>query len=88
MPGWARLTDKNNAGAPILSNIAKSVIINGLPAAMLGSIIAPHAHVGATIIQGSLTVTVEGRPAAFQGALQSCGDKQVQASLDVQIPGL
>lgn len=94
MPGWVRLGDLNDAGAAIIANTARTVIVNGKPAALVGSIIAPHLppfpptppHVGQTVVIGSPSVFVEGLPPAYVGSLDSCLHKQVQGSINVFIP--
>ena len=95
MPGWVRKGDVNSVGAPVIGAVAQTVIVNGRAAALKGSIIQTHVpppppvgpHVFPTIVQGASTVIAEGRNAAFNGALESCGHSQAQASSDVIIPG-
>lgn len=95
MPGWVRLGDVNSVGAPVIGAVASTVIVNGKPAALLGSTIQTHlppfppapVHVTPTISQGASTVITEGKPSAFLGAQESCGHSQAQASTDVIIPG-
>ena len=87
--------DKNNVGAPVIGDVAQTVIVNGRNAALLGSTIATHVpppppagpHVMPKIIVGSATVIVEKRPPAFLGAIESCLHTQAEASSDVIIPG-
>jgi uncharacterized Zn-binding protein involved in type VI secretion len=88
MPGWVRKGDVNGAGAPVIANMASTVIVNGRNAALRGSIVASHGlHVMPTITVGSATVIVENRPPAFLGAEESCGHTQAEASGDVIVPG-
>ena len=89
MPGWVRKGDVNGAGAPVIANMASTVIVNGRNAALRGSTIATHVgpHIMPTITVGSATVIVENRPPAFLGAAESCGHKQAEASGDVIVPG-
>lgn len=97
MPGWVRKGDVNEVGAPVIADVADTVLVNGRPAALKGSLIKDHVnpayqmkppHIGGpTIVEGAGSVIVEGKPAAFKGASESCGHSQVEASDDVMIPG-
>lgn len=95
MPGWVRKGDVNNVGASVVGTVASTVIVNGRPAALKGSVIQTHlppfppaaVHINPTISQGASTVITEGKPSAFLGASESCGHTQAQASTDVIIPG-
>lgn len=95
MPGWVRKGDVNSVGAPVIGAVASTVIVNGKPAALKGSIIQTHLppypptapHAVPTIVAGASTVITEGRPSAYNGAGESCGHSQAQASPDVIIPG-
>ena len=90
--GWVRLGDNNSVGAPVTGAVATSVIVNKKPAALQGSIIQTHLppsppHANSVIKVGASTVIAEGKPAAFNGAPETCGHSQAQASPDVIIPG-
>lgn len=93
--GWVRLGDINSVNAPVIGAVATSVIVNKKPAALQGSIIQTHLppfppsppHANSVIKVGASTVIAEGKPAAFNGAGESCGHSQAQASPDVIIPG-
>ncbi len=82
-------------GAPVIGAVASTVIVNGRSAALKGSIVQTHLppfppaapHVTPTIVAGASTVIAEGKPAAFNGAAESCGHSQAEASGDVIIPG-
>ena len=95
MPGWVRKGDVNNVGAPVIGAVASTVIVNDRPAALKGSVIQTHLppypptapHAVPTIIAGASTVITEGKPSAYNGAGESCGHSQAQASPDVIIPG-
>ena len=97
MPGWVRKGDVNEVGAAVIGDVADTVIVNGVPAALKNSLIEEHVndqreyespHIGGpTIVEGAESLIVEGRPAAFQGASEVCGHTQVEASSDVIIPG-
>lgn len=81
----ARIGDM--CGGRILTG-AVSVVINGRPAAMIGSHIEPHpygdhVHV-ADIVTGASSVYVEGLPVAQLGSIASCAvHKVVTASHSV-----
>ncbi len=81
MPGWARKTDKHNLNKPIESMTAETVIINGLPAAMINSKFTD----GSMVVQGSSSVFVEGKPAAFLNGKVSNGNNISSGSSDVII---
>lgn len=95
MPGAARLTsDMAGLGGSIITNVACSVLVNGKPAAHLGSICKPHASfkkgphkVPVPIIKGSCSVTVEGKPMARAGDLAACSCSIMVGSCDVQVGG-
>lgn len=91
MPGVARLTDSNTTGGVVSSGTADTVLVNGLPCAVVGSVISPHApwgiphppHIAPTITAGNDTVIVEGKPIAIQGSPNSCGHSIITSSEDV-----
>lgn len=87
MPGAARLNDANSGGSNIVSAVASTVFINGLPAALLGSVNSCHPpggnHSSPSIVTASSTVVVEGRGLARLGDSLSCGHSIVQASTNV-----
>ena len=76
MPPAARLTDMHtcpmvtgvvpHVGGPITGPGAPNVLIGGLPAATLGSIVVCTGPPD-TVIKGSATVLIGGRPAARMG---------------------
>jgi uncharacterized Zn-binding protein involved in type VI secretion len=64
----------STAGGVILP-IQTKLIVKGQPAATLGSPIASHGpgpHVGATMVQGSAKLTVDGVPVVLAGHRASC----------------
>ena len=83
MPNVARQGDI--AGGAI-TNGAKTVTVNGIPIAQLGSIVAGHGvspHNGNVITNGSNTVRAEGIPVARLGDIASCGHAIANASANV-----
>ena len=89
----ARLLEPNDSDGIVIGDVASTVHINGLPAALLGSIYSPHApygpphppHAAATIVSASNTVIVEGRGLARVGDSLSCGHTVVQGSPNVRV---
>lgn len=87
----ARAGDINTTGGAIFSAVSDDVIINGRPAASIGSLVLPHApkkypHGAPTkIITGSPTVLVNGKPMAFLGSTTTCGHPIVTGSADVVV---
>jgi uncharacterized Zn-binding protein involved in type VI secretion len=68
--------------------------INGIPIACVGDQVTPHGvypdiHVGATIMEGSPWMSINGKAVATTGSLASCGDP-VTAMLQqwMSIPGV
>ena len=93
MPAAARLFEVTNHPGMIMGPGAATVFINSLPAVrvtdqhicMLPPLAGPHPP--NKIVQGSVTVLIEGQPAARQGDLTACGAAIVTGSPDVQISG-
>lgn len=93
MPGVVRQGDKNTTGGSVISSVESSVLINGRPTAVVGSVIAAHApwgpphppHAAATITTGINTVLVNGKPIAFVGSGNSCGHNMIEGSGDVNV---
>ncbi len=97
MPKAARLTDTGSGHecfppSPVSSG-SPDFIINGLPAARAGDMLAPHAcscggghgtH-SRTIASGSSSVIINGKPAARTGDGISCGGVIISGSGDVII---
>ncbi|MCF5467834.1 PAAR domain-containing protein [Pseudomonas syringae] len=99
MPFAARVTDLHvcqmvtpgvppipHVGGPVLLPGAATVLIGGLPAALLGS---PCVCVGPpdSIVQGSATVIINGLPAARVGDATAHGGSIVLGCLNVIIGG-
>ncbi len=78
MPPVARVGDMTSHGGVIVGPGAPTVMIGGMPAALLGDMTAcpaftgPVPHVGGPIILGSTTVLVMGRPLAYVGCTCTC----------------
>lgn len=93
MAAAARMGDKDSSNGTIIGSASADVIINGQPAAIVGSVDAPHApygrkhppHHAATIVDGSSTVIVNGKPLARVGSKLSCGHTIAGGSPDVDI---
>jgi len=75
-----------HVGGPIVGPGVATVIIGGVPAAVVGDILV---CVGPpdSIVKGSVTVLIGGRPAARQGDLTSHGGTIVAGHPTVQIGG-
>lgn len=91
MPAAARQTDPDTSEGQVSSDVSSDVIINGLGAALMGSVESPHApygsphppHKNATITTASSTVIVNGRGLAYAGSDLSCGHAIASGSPDV-----
>lgn len=90
MPKVARRGKEHAGGGLIVGPSAKSVFIGGIPIALVGDTIAPHApcpddasHCAAKIIKGSLSVFVEGKKVARLGDACSCGHNVAGSGQDV-----
>ncbi len=73
-----------HVGGPIIGPGAPTVLIDGLPASVMGdtcTCVGPPS----TIILGSMTVLLEGRPAARMGDTTDHGGEIVEGSPDVLI---
>lgn len=96
MPSAARLTDMHtcplvtvlvpHVGGPITGPGVPTVLIGGLPAAVVGDMLV---CVGPpdVIVKGSVTVLIGGKPAARQGDLTAHGGVIVVGLPTVQIGG-
>ena len=96
MPSAARLTDMHtcplvtvlvpHVGGPITGPCVPTVLIGGLPAAVVGDMLV---CVGPpdVIVKGSVTVLIGGKPAARQGDLTAHGGVIVVGLPTVQIGG-
>lgn len=96
MPSAARLTDMHtcplvtalvpHVGGPISGPCVPTVLIGGLPAAVVGDMLV---CVGPpdVIVKGSATVLIGGKPAARQGDLTAHGGVIIVGLPTVQIGG-
>jgi len=82
-------TINSGDGAVVLEGSA-DVLINGVGAARVGDAVEAHSpgtglHLTPVIAQGSLTVKIDGIPAAYVGCLLNCGHIIITGSPDVEI---
>jgi hypothetical protein len=89
MPAAARQGDADNGGSTVSSDVASTVFINGIAAAIVGSTNQAHDddHDPSSINQGSSTVFIEGKSAARKGDQYECGHSLVEGSDNVDIGG-
>lgn len=79
MPAAARVTDTTNHGGTIIGPGVATVLIGGMPAAILGDnhicSLPPNSHqpTASPFIQGSATVMIGGMPAIRVGDTCVCG---------------
>ena len=90
MPQVCREGDQNSAGGVVISGTIASVTAEGLPIAVVGSVLSPDLscpddpiHCAPVIVQGSSTVTAGGIAVAFVGAVNNCGHVMVTGSATV-----
>ena len=91
MPAVVRQGDVNSAGGQAIGDLANTVLVNGVPCAVVGTVISPHApwgpphppHEAPTITTGESTVLVEGRIISIIGSGNTCGHVMAQGSPDV-----
>jgi uncharacterized Zn-binding protein involved in type VI secretion len=93
MPPAARVTDPTGHPGIIIGPGVPTVLIGGMPAAVLGDTHAcsmpPLAgpHPPTPIVKGSATVLIGGRPAARMGDMSGCGAPIIMGMPTVQIGG-
>ena len=93
MPAAARKGDPDTSDGAITTDCVDSVLINGQPAAVVGSMDRNHApygkqhgpHVPNPVVSGSGTVMIGGKAAARVGDPFQCGHKIASGSSDVDI---
>ncbi len=79
MPAAARMSDTTNHGGTIIGPGVSTVLIGGLPAAVLGDnhicALPPNSHqpTSSAFIMGSATVLIGGKPALRTGDTCVCG---------------
>jgi uncharacterized Zn-binding protein involved in type VI secretion len=82
MPEVARQGDPDTMGAQVDGAYAESVLINNLPAAIVGSILSSHP--GGSVVSGSDSVICENQPLARVGDPTSCNHSITAGSPDVE----
>jgi len=93
MPPAARILDPIGHPGMITGPGVPNVLIGGLPAAVMGDMVActmpPLAgpHPPSPIVLGSVTVLIGGRPAARMGDMSGCGAPIVMGMPTVLIGG-
>ncbi len=92
MPPAARLTDPTGHPGVITGPGVSTVLIGGLPAAVLGdthtcSFPPPTPHPPTPIVRGSMTVLIGGRPAVRVGDVAGCGAPILAGEFRVMIGG-
>lgn len=91
MPGAVRLADVTSHGGIVAGPGVTTVLIGGMPAAVLGDLhvcaLPPSGHQPTTspFLMGSPTVLIGGRPALRVGDPCACGAAAVVGSPTVQI---
>jgi uncharacterized Zn-binding protein involved in type VI secretion len=88
----ARITDSTGHPGVIAGPGVTTVLIGGLPAAVLGdthtcAIPPPPSHPPTPIVVGSVTVLIAGRPAARVGDTAGCGAPIVSGEFRVLVGG-
>ena len=91
-----RVGDQNSAGGLVI-NGDSTVLINGRPVAIQGSLVTPHpccgkrgcppVHCSARTTSNTPTVLVNGKPIITLGALDTCNHTRVGGSPDVVVGG-
>ena len=76
---------KPHVGGAIIPSGNRTVIINGMPAAIVGDIVACAGPPPHKIQSGSATVQIQGQPASRLGDSTSHGGKVIMGSLTVFI---
>lgn len=92
MPPAARITDQTGHPGVITGPGLASVLIGGLPAAVLGDMHAcsfppPAVHPPTPLAKGSGSVLIGGRPAVRMGDLAGCGAPVVSGCTSVIVGG-
>lgn len=91
MPAAVRVTDTTNHGGTVIGPGVATVLIGGMPAAILGDnhvcSLPPNSHqpTASPFIQGSATVMIGGMPALRVGDTCVCGAAAVVGEPTVMI---
>ena len=93
MPPAARVGDPTAHPGTITGPGVATVLIGGMPAAVMGDMHAcamptpAGPHPPSPIVKGSATVLIGGRPAARVGDMSGCGAPIVMGMLTVEVGG-
>ena len=92
MPPAARVGDPTGHPGIITGPGVATVLIAGMPAAVLGdthtcSFPPPPPHPPTPLVRGSATVLIGGRPAARMGDIAGCGAPIIAGAFNVLIGG-
>lgn len=92
MPPAARITDQSGHPGVVTGPGVATVLIGGLPAAVLGDLHTcgfppPNLHPPTPIAKGSGTVLIGGRPAARLGDTAACGAPILTGCMTVIVGG-
>lgn len=92
MPPAARVGDPTGHPGVITGPGVATVLIGGMPAAVVGDMHAcsfppPPVHPPTPLVKGSATVLIGGRPAARMGDMAGCGAPIVMGAPTVMIGG-
>jgi len=92
MPPAARVSDSTGHPGSITGPGVSTVLIGGMPAAVLGDMHAcafppPASHPPSPFTKGSATVLIGGRPALRMGDLAGCGAPVVTGAVTVVVGG-
>lgn len=91
MPSAARVTDVTNHGGTISGPGVSTVLIGGMPAAVLGDMhvcsLPPNSHqpTSSPFTAGSSTVLISGKPAVRVGDSCGCGASAAVGCLTVML---
>lgn len=92
MPPAARMTDQTGHPGVITGPGVSTVLIGGLPAAVMGDMHAcsfppPAVHPPSPMVKGSSSVLISGRPAVRMGDMSGCGAPVVSGCTTVMVGG-
>jgi uncharacterized Zn-binding protein involved in type VI secretion len=90
MPAIARVSDQTNHPGLIAGPGVSSVLVAGLPVAVLGDNHAcafPSGNPPSPVAKGSTVVLVAGRPVARVGDVVGCGAQVIVGAFTVEVGG-
>lgn len=80
------------AGGSLITPVVPTVLVNGIPIAVIGTAVAPHppcplepSHCSAAVITGNATVLAGGIPVSGVGDVASCGHPIVTGSVNTLV---